>query len=84
MGYPQEKERYKLLHERAENLGSDYIKGYFGRTLSVLFEGNKENDTWQGYSENYIKVAVRSSDCVQNAMLPVKQKQRKGMLCLVI
>lgn len=49
----------------------NYCEQHLGRTLEVLFE-HKEGPYWTGYTENYIRVAVRSEVDLTNRLLPVQ------------
>lgn len=42
-----------------------------GRTLPVLFEQQYEG-YWEGFSENYMRIKVRSEQNLKNEILPVK------------
>ncbi len=42
-----------------------YYESYLGKTAEVLFE-HQENGYWVGYTGNYIRVAVRSSNELKN------------------
>lgn len=50
---------------------------YLGRTVEVLFEC-EENGMWSGYTENYIRVAVRSKDKLVNELRHVRLDAQCG------
>lgn len=54
--------RLRLLRDLSDELADNYYKSFIGKGLKVLFEAGIDGQ-WQGYSENYIKVCVRSKDC---------------------
>ena len=54
---------------------------YLGRTLEVLFE-REEQGQWTGYTGNYIRVAVRSTEGLENAIRPVRIERSCGDVVL--
>ncbi|MFA6244369.1 MAG: tRNA (N(6)-L-threonylcarbamoyladenosine(37)-C(2))-methylthiotransferase MtaB [Candidatus Hydrogenedentales bacterium] len=48
----------------------DFHQDHLGRAMDVLFE-SEEDGCWHGYTGNYIRVAVRSSDRLENEVRPV-------------
>ncbi|MDH5560281.1 MAG: tRNA (N(6)-L-threonylcarbamoyladenosine(37)-C(2))-methylthiotransferase MtaB [Deltaproteobacteria bacterium] len=65
-------ERVELLRLLSDKKKQVFIKGFLNRTLKVLFESTKDDQSWHGYSENYIKVEVNSAQSLQNQILPVR------------
>lgn len=54
---------------------------YLGRTLDVLFE-QPENGYWTGYTGNYIRVAARSDQELENSIRPVRLDELCGDVVL--
>jgi len=48
-----------------------FYQNFLGRTLPVLFEQQYEG-YWEGFSENYMRIKVRSEQNLKNEILPVK------------
>lgn len=46
--------------EYSKNISKIEISKFFGKKLKVLFEKQTENSGYSGYSENYIRVSIRS------------------------
>jgi len=49
----------------------DHYRRYMGVSVEVLFE-HVENGWWTGYTGNYVRVAVRSNECLENELRMVK------------
>jgi len=56
----QEKERRAaLMIKAADEIRTDYMKNQIGKTVNVLIE-NKNGNTYNGYTKNYIPVCIKS------------------------
>ena len=55
-----------------------FYREYLGRTKEVLFEERKNDGTFTGFTDNYIKVAVKTDDDLSNKILPVKLESLNG------
>lgn len=55
----------------AVKMQENYLNAQVGRCLSVLFE-EEEDGFWQGHSENYILVRVKSDENLKNQVKEVK------------
>ncbi len=64
----------------AEKLRAFHAR-HAGHTHEVLFE-QREGEYWTGYTENYIRVAVRSDDILENQICPVVIEESKGEFVL--
>lgn len=64
--------RAAILRELNDRKKEEFYQRFKDKTLQVLFEKNTEKNQWQGYSENYIRVAVNSSSNLKNVIKPVK------------
>ena len=54
-----------------------FYEEHLGRETEVLFE-HRENGVWVGYTGNYIRVAVRSSECLENELRMVYLEDIQG------
>ena len=75
------KDRFDRLKSLSDELSLDFKNRYLSKELSVLFE-EKKGGLWQGYSENYIKISVRSDLPLRNVISKVKVVDFKGDSCL--
>lgn len=78
-------ERAKVLIEDGKKLALKFSQNLLGRTLSVLFEEGKDG-IYEGYTENYLKVAVSSERYIGGEIYPVKitKISKSGLLFGVI
>lgn len=53
-------ERSKILIELGEKLTKSFNKKFIGKSLEVLYEENIEEDIYEGYTSNYIRVKTKS------------------------
>lgn len=51
---------------------ADFLQHQVGRTASVLFESHVKDGVYEGYSENYTPVHVRSDEDLRGKLLQVK------------
>ena len=63
--------RAAVLRELSEHKREQFYRSFIGKPLSVLFETKAPDGSWQGYSENYIRVAVESAVDLKNAIRTV-------------
>jgi len=67
-------ERSKKLIELNNTLEVEFMEKFIGREMRVLYEeaiSGKEN-TYVGYTENYIKVITESEESIEGKILPTK------------
>ncbi len=78
-------ERAKVLIEDGKKLALKFSQNLLGRTLCVLFEEGKDG-IYEGYTENYLKVAVSSERYIGGEIYPVKitKISKSGLLFGVI
>jgi threonylcarbamoyladenosine tRNA methylthiotransferase MtaB len=68
---PREKDRRSaLIRWIVGRKHGDFHAGFAGSTREVLFEC-EANGVWTGHTENYIRVAVRSDDILDNELRQV-------------
>ena len=67
------KQRSRELHEISRDMCAAILKRYIGKTCSVLWETQKENRNWCGYTENFIRVEMNNTSAVmENQISTVK------------
>jgi threonylcarbamoyladenosine tRNA methylthiotransferase MtaB len=73
-------QRIKRLKGLAESCSLEYRRQLLNKDMQVLIEGRlRDNpDLWQGYSDNYIKVAVSSRRNLRNRLITVRLKEIDG------
>jgi threonylcarbamoyladenosine tRNA methylthiotransferase MtaB len=65
-------ERSQVLRELSARKKAAFYQSFFGRTLRVLFEQRNDSGLFTGFSDNYIKVGVATTDALANRLLPVQ------------
>jgi len=60
------KHRSRILHDIAARKKREFYEAQKGRTLRVLFEERHSTGMFVGFSDNYVKVAVESTDDIAN------------------
>ena len=75
-------ERAKLLIEEGSILAKNFAESFTGKTVAVLFEEGKDG-VYEGYTENYVRVAVKSERDLSGKILPVKIKKVSGGTLLI-
>jgi threonylcarbamoyladenosine tRNA methylthiotransferase MtaB len=72
--------RAALLRDLSNEKREQFIRQFLGESRPVLFEKNTQNTEWQGYSDNYIRVAVESESDLKNEIRQVLiKKSAKGI-----
>ncbi len=66
------KERTRLLRELSTMKRYSFYGKFTGRTFPVLFEEQNRYGEWEGWTPNYIKVAVPSNRALRNEIAMVK------------
>ena len=67
-------ERAEAMIKCAEELRLNYLKSLVGSKVNVLFENKIENDTYQGYTKNYIPVRINCNNDIIGEELCVTVK----------
>lgn len=76
-GYPDpvpnsvKAERCAILQQKADEVRSEILGSYIGRTVNVLFETPKKG-IQTGFTENYIPVHVKTEKKLTGSILPVR------------
>ncbi len=68
--HPVKKERTRNLIELSERKLRAFYASHIGQTVDVLFE-DMESGYWTGYTENYMRVHLRSGEVLANQIRPV-------------
>ncbi len=68
------KERVLLLTDVARDCSLNYRKQFFNKDGEVLIEGHprEDNKYWEGYTDNYMEVWVKSGENLKNQLVHVK------------
>lgn len=64
--------RSKSMIKISSELNLDFLNKMINKTMPVLFERNKDNDTYEGHTTNYISVIVHSPTNIVNCIKNVK------------
>ncbi len=70
-------ERAKILIAEGKKLSSAFSESFLRKTVSVLFEEG-ENGVYEGYTENYVRVAVKSDRDLSGEIHQVTIKKISG------
>jgi threonylcarbamoyladenosine tRNA methylthiotransferase MtaB len=70
----QKAERSKMLHILSDKKRHAFYKSQLTKTGSVLFEESSSNGLMEGFSENYVRVAVPYDPLQINTIQPVRYK----------
>lgn len=67
-------ERSKALIELNHKNEVEFMEGFIGRTMSVLYEEkvSESENSYVGYTENYLKVITNSSEDISGKIVPTK------------
>lgn len=71
-------ERAHRLISLSKELERNFRKKFLGRTMEVLFEEAVDENAYEGYTENYMKVVASSRENLHNRILPVLLKQNSS------
>nr|WP_312576341.1 tRNA (N(6)-L-threonylcarbamoyladenosine(37)-C(2))-methylthiotransferase MtaB [Sedimentibacter sp.] len=64
--------RSRQLIELGDIIANEFMKKYVGHTMSVLVENQKDNNLYEGYTTNYLKVLIKSNNNIRNKIIDVK------------
>ncbi|MGQ4807840.1 Threonylcarbamoyladenosine tRNA methylthiotransferase MtaB [Candidatus Entotheonellaceae bacterium PAL068K] len=68
---PVMQERSRILRQLSSRKKAAFYRRFTGRTLRVLFERREASGLYTGFSDNYIKVGVRTEEALANQLLQV-------------
>ncbi len=63
--------RSKALIDLGESISHEFMKKFVGRDLPVLIEVEKDDNLYEGYTTNYLKVLLKSDINVKNQIIKV-------------
>ncbi len=77
------KERIFRLNELARRCSLDYRSRFLGTHMDVLIEGHSPvmDDCWEGYTDNYLRVLVKSGLDLKNKLVAVRLNKIHGDFC---
>lgn len=80
------KERIRRLKKVSDSCALDYKKEFLGKKTEVLIEGRMKLKPgyWQGYTGNYLKIAIKSGANLKGKIIPVRLKQIKDDYIMAI
>lgn len=78
------KERNKMLRILSEKKKRAFYEQHLGSTRKVLFEGQPDNETMSGFTDNYIKVERSYNSNTVNTLEEVKLKTVIGNGCVLV
>ena len=56
------KERSRQLHALTKSMRQTFLNNYIDKTHFVLWETRNEDHAWTGYTDNFIRVELKSDD----------------------
>lgn len=79
------KERVDYLKDIAGKCSQQYKRQFLNKKMNVLFENRTKAQSafWEGYTDNYIKVLVKSAVNLENRLIPVRLKKIESDNCYV-
>jgi len=79
-------DRIARLKNIAETRAFVYKEQFLHKSLTVLIEGEVKNkfNFWQGYTDNYIKILIKSNLNLKNQLLPLKLEKIIGTYVLAV
>lgn len=70
-------QRSKLLIELGEKVSHNFMKQFINKEVSVLVETQKDDNIYEGYTSNYLKVLVKSEKDIKSQLISVNIKNIK-------
>ena len=64
------KQRSRQMLILAKQSAYNFREQFMGRTMLVLWEHESNDSTWEGLTDNYIRVVARSNEPLQNRLIP--------------
>jgi threonylcarbamoyladenosine tRNA methylthiotransferase MtaB len=64
------KQRSRQMLVLAKQSANSFREQFMGRTMLVLWERESKDSTWEGLTDNYIRVVARSNEPLQNRLIP--------------
>jgi threonylcarbamoyladenosine tRNA methylthiotransferase MtaB len=76
--HPVKKGRVRTLKMFGEAKLDVFRREQIGSTQEVLFETRNERGEWEGYTPNFVRVAVNSESNLKNKIVPVQIEKHQG------
>nr|WP_300094597.1 tRNA (N(6)-L-threonylcarbamoyladenosine(37)-C(2))-methylthiotransferase MtaB [Sedimentibacter sp.] len=67
-------QRSKVLIELGEEISNEFMSEFVGKDVSVLVETEKDENLFEGYTTNYLKVLLKSDINIRNTIVDVHVK----------
>lgn len=67
-------QRSKVLIKLGEGISNDFMKQFVEKDMQVLVETKKEENIFEGYTSNYLKILVKSDIVIENEIINVHLK----------
>jgi threonylcarbamoyladenosine tRNA methylthiotransferase MtaB len=64
------KQRSRQMLMLAKQSAYNFREQFMGRTMLVLWERESKDSTWEGLTDNYIRVVARSNEQLRNRLIP--------------
>lgn len=68
----EKERRAAVMIKETEKIRQSYLKNLIGKTKEVLFESKLDENTYQGYTKNYIPVQIKSDENFVGKAIDVK------------
>lgn len=68
----EKEKRAQIMIEETEKIRHEYLKSLVGRKENVLFENEIQKDIYQGYTESYLPVRLKSSENLVGKTIQLK------------
>lgn len=68
----EKERRAAVMIKETEKIRQSYLKNLIGKTKEVLFESKLDENTYQGYTKNYIPVQIKSDENLVGKAIDVK------------
>lgn len=65
-------DRSKQLIKLGDMLANEFMKKFINLNMSILVETQKDNNFFEGYTTNYLKVLIKSDNNIKNKIVDVK------------
>ncbi len=75
--YHEKKKRNRIMIEVGKRKKAAFYQSFIGRKIDVLFE-EQSNGHWEGFSDNYMRIKVKSDRDLKNELLPVQLTETDG------
>ncbi|MDF2676753.1 MAG: MiaB-like tRNA modifying enzyme [Bacillota bacterium] len=67
-------DRSQILIELANKISNEFMNNFINKNMEVLIETEKNNNLFEGYTSNYLKVLIKSDKNIKNEIINVSIK----------